>query len=353
MRLKQLLLVLCVLLPFSPQVSRSDPLKIGYVTDLSGKGNWFGIQTQRGARLAAQELAASGHEVSLIIEDSGELTSAAVSAAIKLLESDKVDALLCDLTPLCSAISPKAKAAHKPLIYHTPSRQIAADNPWALRNFVDYYEGCKALAEEWKREGVSRVGALVPNMEFGELCAAGGMAAFPQMIEQRYNPGDDLRSLLPAFRTKQIEEILMVGYENDHLRWFKLAHEQRLGSRYGFIDVYLTPTFLATGAALLDSALVFGYLPMDQDFTARLNKAFPRPEESNLQGAALAYNAVFALDAAFRECPQRDLSCVMEHLKGPPAQKLLGFLGYGASPAYPMRVSRLKGGVLEPVPEYK
>ncbi len=143
---------------------------------------------------------------------------------------------------------------------------------------------------------------------------------------------------------------MIVGYENDHLGWFKLAHEQKLNARYGFVDIYLTPIFLQTGGALLDRAVVFGYQPLSSDFVDRLNESFPRPERANLQGAALAYNAVYALSSALVCCPIDEAECVVEFLKKePPPQTLLGFQGFGKEPAYPVQLSIFKGQQLSAI----
>lgn len=331
----------------SSHAEESKLIKLGYISDLSGTGAFFGVQSTRGARLAQWDLARDQRPIEIIFEDSGGKPPNAVSAAMKLLSVDKVDAVICDLTPVCSAISPQVRAAGKVLIYHSPVVSIRKANPLAFRNFIDYRAACKKLAKFWVDRKISKVGSLMPNLEFADQCLAGLNEVLPGHFTYRYNPGDDLRTASLLFRSKEIQALAHVGYENDFLGWFKASNEQNFRPIQGFVEIMLSQEFIKTGHAAINGASVMGYEDLPTDFEARLDKNAPSHENINIQGAALAYNAVFNLALALSACETRESACVVSELKNSPHVALLGFKGFGISvEEYVVVLKELKNGKL-------
>lgn len=341
--MRNLFFLCAFVLPLCASVVWADnptPIRIGYVTDLTGRGAFFGVQAVRGAKLAEVEL----QNIQLIVEDSGGESTCAVTAATKFIDLDRVDAVVCDLTAICTSIAGKVAAANKPLIYHTPATSLAQRYPYAYRNFIDYTEGCRAVAEDWKQRHLNKVATLAPNMEFGEMCFEGFESVYKGHRTVRYNPGDDLRTPMLSLRSTGTEAVLQVGYEPDFLNWFKLCREQKFRPLQGFMEVMLSKSIReAIGEQILNSEL-FGYQDLDSVFIEKLDRVAPLPDgDFNRQGAAMAYNALKMLARAFDACGDRgDIACLDRSLRSEPPQGLLmGFRGWKDRNApYPVRLKK-------------
>ncbi len=81
-----------------PAMAAGDPIKIGIATDLTGFLGFAGVADANVARLAVDEINAAGgllgRPVELYVEDTASDETAAVSAARKLVQQDKVDMVI-------------------------------------------------------------------------------------------------------------------------------------------------------------------------------------------------------------------------------------------------------------------
>ncbi|MBL0714619.1 MAG: ABC transporter substrate-binding protein [Desulfosarcina sp.] len=75
-------------------VAMGQDLKVGTLFDHSGALKEWGTNHQNAAELAAKQLASAGFEIQFIHEDSGTDAKKAIEAASKLVETDKVAAIL-------------------------------------------------------------------------------------------------------------------------------------------------------------------------------------------------------------------------------------------------------------------
>lgn len=332
----------CLITPMCARALPGEPIRIGYVTDLTGRGAFFGTQSVRGVRLALSEIPG----LKVIVEDSGGESSRALTAATKLLDFDKVDAVMCDLTPICTPIVGKVSAANKPLIYLSPATSLAKRYAYAYRNFIDYFEGCRVLAQDWKQRSLGEVATLVPNMEFGDLCAQGFDSVFKGHRSIRYNPGDDLRTPMLSLRAAGIKGVLHVGYEPDFLNWFKLCHEQRFRPIQGFMEVMLSKAVRAVIGDEIVHAELIGYEALPSEFIERLDRIAPlEGGDFNRQGAAMAFNGIKMLARAFDACVEHaDTACLDRSLRSAPmAGLLMGFRGWKDENApYPVTLKKEK-----------
>ena len=344
----KILSFLMLLLLYAEANAANPEVKIGYITDLTSRGAFFGVQSVRGAELARRELERAGVKVKLIIEDAHSNNAEAVTAATKLLAQDQVDAVICDLTPVCIAVSPKVAAFKRPLIYHSPTPDIARDNPHAYRNFIDYTEGCRMLAEYWQQSSIGPVALLAANLPFGEQCKAGLKSANLIFSEYTYNPNDDLHQAALQFKSKGIRAVLHVGYEPDFLSFFQSCETYNYRPTHGMVEIILSPNMQKAAANQLTGATLIGYQPLPRSFEEKLARELPGTESFNIQGAALAYNAIHALGSALKNCPSRELDCIDQQLKQPPAVALMGFSGWGKGDVeYPIKIKNYNGTVAQ------
>lgn len=340
-----LLLLLAMSSTDSLAAPRDGPwLKIGYVSDLTGRGAFFGVQSHRGAILAQQTpFENSGRETRVLFEDTSGETKLAANATRKLLNIDKVDALMCDITPICAVVSPFAEEANIPLIYLSPSVKIAEKNKSAYRNFIDYESGCRQVAEYWKKRSVASVASLIPNLEFGELCYSGFEQIFPGHFSYRYNPGDDLRAAITQLKSHNTQGVIHVGYEADFLSMFKISNDLGYRPSFGFAEIMMSEVLIKSANELLDRGVIFGYRDISQPFLNRLIPLVPEKDRVNLQGAALAYNGIAALVEAFLRCDNnRTLECLNYALRSLKIDGQMGFKGWQNGPldSYPIQLKK-------------
>lgn len=321
------------------------PLRLGYLTDLSGKGAFLGTQSRFGAELAATELADQGMPLQMIFGDHRLDTRTALSEAAKLLELDRVDALLTDFTPTAVAVSPLASRAKVLFIYQAPAESILEDNPYAFRNFLDYAEGCKAIAAFWQKKGVKNVAHLKMNLEFGELCSKGARAVFPDQIVADYNSGDDIRSIVMLWKSRGVEAIFQTAYEIDMLNRLRSYSELEYFPQTGVPEPLMTSLVLKDGGRSTNGTVTFGYGDPSADFVAKVEKKEPGHSRNNIESAAIAYFNVRALVRAIRACPARDLDCQRQKLIETGPDSTLGFKGWKArSAAYDYQLKIWHGG---------
>src|SRR5882762_6813502 len=81
--------------------SAGEPIRVGHVASLTGDTATFGQSTERGMRMALEEINAKGgalgRPLDLLSEDDRSVTEEARTAAQKLLQRDHVVALLGEI----------------------------------------------------------------------------------------------------------------------------------------------------------------------------------------------------------------------------------------------------------------
>jgi ABC-type branched-subunit amino acid transport system substrate-binding protein len=311
--------------------------RIGYVTDTSGPGSFFGFPATIGALLAKRDLGESGNPIEIIFEETANQPTRGISAAIKLIDIEKVEGILSDLTPVSVAIAPRVDAARIPLIYQSPARSLSSKYNRAFRNFIDYQEGCKKVAEYWKK-GNKRIAIVAPELEFGELCYKGATLAAPGLTEYRYNSGDDPRTAISRFVRDGIDTLLIVGVEPDMISFYQQARIQKFYPQYGLVNL-MSDKVAEIGGEALKSAVLIDFLDPPLEFLRKMTLFNPKIRDYAIAPAALAYNGVMALAHAIHACSQGDHACVEKGLRSAPQAPILGFAGWpeGVEP-YPLRL---------------
>ena len=105
----------------TPSLSAADDLSIGALVPLTGDFAAAGGQFQRGMQLAEDEInsagGVAGDRLTIIYEDSKILPTTSVAAARKLVELDRVSAVLALTLVEAKAAGPLLEAAHVPTIF--------------------------------------------------------------------------------------------------------------------------------------------------------------------------------------------------------------------------------------------
>src|SRR5687768_17804527 len=102
---------------------------IGYYGDLTGRTASFGVSTKNGVEMAADEINKAGgimgRKVRVIVEDDQGEPNKAATVVSKLVNQDKVQAVLGEVASSNSlAAAPKAQEAGVPMISPSSTNQI-------------------------------------------------------------------------------------------------------------------------------------------------------------------------------------------------------------------------------------
>ena len=162
--------------PTAPAVS-DEPLKIGFLADFSGPLAEFGPAIQTGVELAIKHLndagGVLGHDVVLVIGDTGLDPTQATEEARRLIEVEGVHAIV---GPLASSITlavaeSVATPAGVPVISPSatsPQLTIAEDNDYLFRSTTSDAAQGPVLAQLAADQGLSHVGVIFLNDPYGQ-----------------------------------------------------------------------------------------------------------------------------------------------------------------------------------------
>jgi branched-chain amino acid transport system substrate-binding protein len=219
------LLVAFTLLSITGQSSLAD-IKIGAMTCLTGALSTFGVSSVQGAKLAVEEINATGgtlgQSIQLIVEDNGSKAGETATITRKLISQDKVAAILGDLTSSATMEgAPLAQAAKIPLL--TPSATniaITKIGNYIFRScFIDAFTG-KMMAKFALDSLKAKKAILVTDVK--QDYSIGLADAISQYLGQNgsgiaktfsYSSGDtDFRTQLTGVRTEHPDVVFLPGY---------------------------------------------------------------------------------------------------------------------------------------------
>lgn len=301
-----------------PQEKVKEPIKIGVLAVLTGDAASFGTDILNGVRLAVQEInaagGANGNPVQLIAEDGRCNGADSSSAAQKLVNVDKVHAIVgggCSSETLGAA--PIAEAGRVVMISPSSSSpEVTKAGDFIFRNYPS--DGLKggALARYLTQKGYQKVAIVSENTDF----CVGLKGAFTEAVEEplaivfdeTVEPGTkDYRSLLT--RLKKVDfDVFFANGQSDTTVAAMVTQMRELGITQPVIgsDVADSVTLgkIATEAVEGLRALTIPALDESNPSGRAFNDAF-RAEFGEAQStifiAATAYDAAKLLVATMGE----------------------------------------------------
>jgi len=206
--------------------STSGTIVVGYYGDLSGRTSNFGQSTKNGVLMAADELnkagGINGRQVQILSEDDEGRPEKAATVATKLIDQDRVIALLGEVASGNSlAAAPKAQAAHVPMISPSSTNPAVTQvGDYIFRVcFIDPFQGevmAKFAFNTLKAEKAAIM--LDFNSPYSRGLKDFFEAAFKkfggQIVDQQsYTQGDrDYKGQLTAIRSNNPDVIYVPGY---------------------------------------------------------------------------------------------------------------------------------------------
>ncbi|MHB8068647.1 MAG: ABC transporter substrate-binding protein [Desulfobaccales bacterium] len=297
-----------------------DPIKVGAVLRLS-VGSEHGIPSRRGVELAVDEVnkagGINGRKVELIVEDEKDSPAAAVNAVQKLINVDKVVAIVGPMT------SGSMMAAGK----IADNAKVVAISPTATTPKLSGYgaslcRGCSRIdkqaevltdyvAKNWKPK---TAGIFFSNEPYGKGCAQ----LFGEFFEKRgikvvatesFNRGSrDFKSELTKIKAANPDILFIPGYTPETAP--AAAQARQLGMNQKILGVYgdMDPVYIQLAGKAAEGHVIGG--EYDEGYNTPRNEAFKKNYEAlvkknndpyNIMFAALHYDAASVLLAGMKK----------------------------------------------------
>lgn len=308
---------------------KKSSISIGAVIPQTGFGAYWGKPVLMGIKIAESDLKKKyGEEnVSIIIEDGQSSVTASVSAAQKLLTIDKVGGIYSEFSGPSSAISPIARNAGRAFIYSTFNQKIVDDNEYSLKTFISFEVGCEKLASYLKDSSkkvliISSIGDAAPYCERALLksFSRNNIKVVDGFI------GTDFRTVLLQNKSFEPDIIIPIMYEDGSFALIKQKTELGIKAQiYGYKQDVATQKIINGLANDYTDGIIFFEVLIDQGLYSRAKALYPDITDDDMQGLANAYQSVMLLGDALRQCPNKEMQCVISKVSD---GRLLNSPGY-------------------------
>lgn len=351
--------------------SEEGDIIIGGLAPLTGNVSIYGIAASNGSKLYIDQLNASGgingRQVKFVLEDEKGDPVEAVNAFNKLVENDKIVALIGDVTSTPSlAVAPEAVNKNIPMITPTGTAAeitTAGDNIFRAC-FLDPYQSeylGKFIAEEL---GVKKAAALYLNGDaysmglkdaFVVACEANGVEV---VLEESYAATDkDFRSQLTNVVNSGAEALLVPDYYNTAVLIAAQAREVGLDIPLLGPDGWDGVISVTSDMTSLENCYFTNhYSPQDpdpvvQDFRTAYEEAYG---ETPNAFAALGYDAAMILTKAIETAGSTDADAIVKAMKATDVTGVTGHITYGDSgdPQKGISIITIKNGEYELYKKY-
>lgn len=311
-------LVLAALLGVALACGRSDeaakpgaapaPIKVGHFASLTGDTATFGQSTDRGIRMAVEEINAKGgvlgRPIEVVSEDDRSVTEEARTAAQKLIQRDEVVALIGEVASSRSlAAAPEAQRAGVPMISPASTNpKVTEVGDYVFRTcFIDPFQGAVMARFAFDELGARKVAILFDfKQDYSVGLADFFRATFQQLggqivADERYTSGDiEFRAQLTTIRAATPDAIFVPGYYTELGLIAKQARE--LGIEVPLLggDGWDSAKTLEIGGAAVEGDYFSNHYAADsdspkvQDFVRRYEAKYGSKPDAM---AALGYDA--------------------------------------------------------------
>src|SRR5437660_2018190 len=204
----------------------TGPIVVGYYGDLSGRTSNFGQSTKNGVEMAADELnkagGINGRQIQILSEDDEGRPEKAATVVTKLIDQDKVVALLGEVASGNSlAAAPKAQAAKIPMVSPSSTNPAVTQvGDYIFRVcFIDPFQG-EVMAKFAYNTLHAKKAAIMEdfNSPYSRGLTEFFEASFTKLggqviTKQSYTQGDrDYKGQLTSIRSSNPDVIYVPGY---------------------------------------------------------------------------------------------------------------------------------------------
>ena len=219
-----LILSLGLLIPAGVTGEKLEEYKVGAVFAITGPASWLGEPERNTALMIEDEInkagGINGHPLKLIIEDTVGDATKTVNAVKKLINSDKVCAIIGPSRSGCTlAVVPIMQEAKVPLVSCAAAESIVlakdgTQNKWIFKTPQKDSHAAEKIFEDMKNKGINQIAILSGTTGFGaqgrkqliKLAPAWGMEI---VADETYSPKDsDMTVQLTKMKGKKPQAIV-------------------------------------------------------------------------------------------------------------------------------------------------
>ena len=328
--------------------STGDTIKIGAIGPLSGAASTYGISVKEGAQLLEKEVNAAGgingKKISFIFEDDQADPNSSMQAFNKLVDSEKVSAILGPVTSGATlAVAPNATAKQIPLITPTATEptitKVGGD--YMFRGcFVDSFQG-DVLGKYASETLKFKTAAVLYNS--GSDYSKGIGDSFKAKFEGAggkvgefltYNDKDtDFKAQLTKIKTLNPDVIVLPDYYNVVGLIAKQARDMGIKSQFLGGDGWESEELTKIGGKAVDGALYINhYYSGDQDaavktFVDSYKKEYNKEPDAF---AALSYDTSKILVKAIEKAGKTDGAAIKDALASMEMNSVTGNIKFGS-----------------------
>ncbi|MCF6095747.1 ABC transporter substrate-binding protein [Thermovorax subterraneus] len=293
----------------------TETIKIGTLGPLTGNLATYGVSTKNGVEIAVDEInnagGIDGKKVEIISEDTrGDQTEAA-NAVTKLIQQDKVIAIVGGVisseTMTAGPIANDAKVVM--ITSSSTAKGIPEIGDYIFRNCLSDEVQATQLAEYAAKEmGLKKFAIMYTNNDYGLSLKN----AFEQKAKElasvvdveTYNDGEsDFRAQLTKIKSFNPDALYIAGYYTEAAKIAQQAKEQGLNVQILGADGFYSPKLIELGGSAVEGAVfTAGFFPDDpseavQNFVKAYKEKFNAEPD---MFAAQAYDAAKILLTAIK-----------------------------------------------------
>jgi branched-chain amino acid transport system substrate-binding protein len=223
-----------------------DRIVFGQAAVFEGPAASLGLDMRQGLNAAFAEInragGVKGRRLELVSRDDGYEPKKSIEATRKLLEEDKVFALVGPVgTPTSAATQPIASEAGVPFIGPFTGAEFlrAPHKPHVVNVRASYFQETEAMVERLTKDlGLTRIAVFYQDDAFGRAGLAGVQRALdkrklPLVAEGTYERNTTaVKRALLDIRRGQPQAVIMVGAYKPSATFIKLARELRLDATF-------------------------------------------------------------------------------------------------------------------------
>ena len=310
-----------------------DAIRVGHVASLTGDTATFGQSADRGMQLAIEEINAGGgvlgRPLALITEDDRSITEEARTAAQKLLQRDRVVALLGEVASSRSlAAAPEAQRARIPMISPASTNpKVTEVGDYVFRTcFIDPFQGAVMARFAAQELGARRVAILLDyKQDYSVGLADYFRRTFRELggeivADERYTSGDiEFRAQLTSVRAAKPDAIFVPGYYTEVGLIAKQARELGIDVPMLGGDGWDSQKTLEIGGAAVEGYYFSTHYSADadspkvQEFVKRYRESYGAVPDAM---AALGYDTAQILADALRRAGSPDGARLRDAIAG-------------------------------------
>ncbi len=352
--------------------SSSDTIKIGGLAPLTGNLSIYGIATDNGIKMAIEEINEAGGVLGkkidyVVYDEKGDATEA-VNAYNKLIQSDKIEALIGDVTSGPSiAVAQQAVKDGIPMITATGT---AADITKAGENvfrvcFIDPYQG-ETMADYAVKKLNAKTAAILYNTS--DDYSVGLTESFEKtakelnlnvVAKESYAKGDvDFKSQLTKIAGQNPDVLFIPVYYEDVALIVQQAKSAGLTAQLLGADGWDGVLDKVDDKSVLEGALYcsgFSVQSKDEKVQEFIKKYTDKYGEAPKGFSAQGYDAAYLLVQAIKEAGSTDKAAVVDAIKNISFEGVTGKIVFDEerNPIKGVVINKLTGGNVEYVESYE